>query len=136
MCFSKVANPTEYPSCPSTRRGGSDVRETDGGEDGLRGSFTGTATEATIPASWETSAMVTALTDVVSGRVGYAGHCGDPYYSLYGYPTATTTGLGQKRGRDDGQLMYGGFVGGGGDYQFIRGCTSVAGDSSFGKCIN
>ncbi|XP_074284334.1 uncharacterized protein LOC141608909 [Silene latifolia] len=134
MCFSKVANPRDYPCFSST--GGEVERE----------NFTGTTTEvmipsaaspqpqSTFPASWETSAMVMALTDVVSGRDGYDGQRGEPY-SLYEYPaTTTTTGVGQKRGRDDAQFMYGQFVGGNDGHQMIRGyCSNLAaGDSSFG----
>ncbi|KAK9748741.1 hypothetical protein RND81_02G077300 [Saponaria officinalis] len=75
--------------------------------------------------NWETSAMVMALTNVVSGRGG----CGDPY----GCPTSTW--VGQKREREDARLLAdielwcGGFHGGGD--QMSRGFTNIVEEESF-----
>ncbi|XP_074264434.1 uncharacterized protein LOC141586925 [Silene latifolia] len=137
MCCTKVANPSEYPGFPSSEGDNSGERE--------RAAVTTTTAEVTaaaqnmIPSSWETSAMVMALTDVVSGRGGYGADVGswaDPY-SLYGYPT--TTWVGHKRGRDDVQLlgdmqqmMYGGFASGSGHMIAASTVvtTNVSGESS------
>ncbi|KNA08333.1 hypothetical protein SOVF_163540 [Spinacia oleracea] len=126
MCVPKVANQREYEGFTSS--GG---RGTNGG-DGERDSAVGSGEE--VPAfrpNWETSAMVMALTDVVSGRGGYdteggggggggGGGWNEPYYGF-----TTTSLVGQKREREEsgigdgggGELgditmMYGGFGGG------------------------
>ncbi|KAL9234157.1 hypothetical protein vseg_009056 [Gypsophila vaccaria] len=129
MCCTKVANPGDYNGYPPTESG-------DGGGGGGGGEReSSTVTTATVPPNWETSAMVMALTDVVSGRGGFGGGWADPYAGLYGYPMAPGAWVGQKRGRDDGggsggeggflggmeqMMMYGSYVGG----------TNVAGESS------
>ncbi|KAK9740817.1 hypothetical protein RND81_03G062500 [Saponaria officinalis] len=140
MCCTKVANPRDYTGFPPTEPG-------DGGEGGGGGDSgeraSSTVTSTSVPHNWETSAMVMALTDVVSGRGGYGGGWGDPYGGLYGYPTTTTTWVGQKRGRyDDGggdgdgdgqlladmqQMTYGNYASIGGSFD---GATNVGGESS------
>lgn len=129
MCLSKVANQREYESFPSSGGRGSN------GGDGPRESTVGEEVVPPVPppsvapifpANWETSAMVMALTDVVSGRGGYdntagvgagvgvgvgagAGGWSDPYY---GY---STTWVGQKREREES----GSGTGGGGELEVI-----------------
>ncbi|KAH9625691.1 hypothetical protein KSS87_018497 [Heliosperma pusillum] len=134
MCCTKVANPSEYSGFPSSGGGGDDGGERE------RAAVVTAAASNVIPTSWETSAMVMALTDVVSGRGGYGAEVGswvDPY-SLYGYPT--TTWVGHKRGRDDDaqlfgdmqHMIYGGF--GSGSGHMIAASTvvttNVTGESS------
>lgn len=145
MCLSKVANQREYQGFPSSSSGGG--RRINGGDEERESSTTTVSTEEGVNmvvadyqqgglseaeaevavrpppvyrTNWETSAMVMALTDVVSGRGG--GEWSDVY--SYGYPdTSSKTSVGQKRGREDtgsasggGELgdipfMYGGFGG-------------------------
>ncbi|CAO2834111.1 unnamed protein product [Amaranthus hypochondriacus] len=86
--------------------------------------------EPVLRTSWETSAMVMALTDVISGRGGYdfgtlgvdIGGWSDPF-SFGGYPAMSPDmWVGQKRGREemsggdfaDFPFLYGGFSGGAG----------------------
>lgn len=108
MCVSKVANPREYPGFPSSSGGGS-------GDDDREQTYTTTAT-ADVAAgaqqaglyggrqqNWDTSAMVMALTDVVSGRQiqGYQAEYGGGWgEGLLGGYAPTPTWVGQKRGRD------------------------------------
>uniref|UniRef100_A0A7C9F5T4 AP2/ERF domain-containing protein n=1 Tax=Opuntia streptacantha TaxID=393608 RepID=A0A7C9F5T4_OPUST len=118
MCVSKVANPREYPGFPPS--GGGD----EAGDQTYSTATTTTTTADPEPAAaqpggsqppglyggrqenWETSAMVMALTDVVSGRqMGYqqadfggsAGGWGEGFFGGY---TPTPTWVGQKRGRE------------------------------------
>ncbi|KAJ8434548.1 hypothetical protein Cgig2_001180 [Carnegiea gigantea] len=104
MCVSKVANPREYPGFPSS-----------GGDEDREQTYT-TTTTADVAAgaqqaglyggrqqNWETSAMVMALTDVVSGRQiqGYQAEFGGGWgEGLLGGYAPTPTWVGQKRGRD------------------------------------
>lgn len=89
MCLIKVADPREYPGY-----GGANGRD-DERERHVDGSVEEGAAHPQYGggSSWETSAMVMALTDVVSGRRGGL-PWPDPYPARY-------VGVGQKRGREE-----------------------------------
>ncbi|XP_021737732.1 ethylene-responsive transcription factor ABR1-like [Chenopodium quinoa] len=130
MCVSKVANQREYEGFQSSGGGDEERANTVGSGEQV-------AAEAEAPVfrtNWETSAMVMALTDVVSGRGGYTtmstssgvgGSGGGWSESFYGYPV-TTPWVGQKRGREDSKSGGASGSGGGelGDIPLIYGETS------------
>ena len=132
MCvLSKVANQRGDQGFSSASSSGA-RRTTNGGDEERESPVTTMEAqqEPVLRTNWETSAMVMALTDVISGRGGCdfgtvavdIGGWSDPF-SFGGYPTMSPgVWVGQKRGREetrggdfaDFPFLYGGFSGGAG----------------------